>query len=151
MVEVRLNANTSDEYLVIKPSRFDGECVHCAVSTRLRIWDTQLVESWMTIKADNITLSLVALVELRNRLDDWLLTKAVGLNAFAGHFQLCQGPSCRFDLHFGTRADTIASVDKPVVTVDLSLGTTHVGFRFVTDQSCLGLFAMAMSDWKTEQ
>lgn len=151
MIEVRLNANTSDEFLAIKPIRFDAESVHCSVTARLRIWNTQLAESWTTISVDNTSLSLSGMVEFRNRLDEWLHSPSVGVTAFAGHFQLGRGPSCRFDLHFGPRADTIASADKPVVAVDLSLGTTLVAFRFVTDQSCLGLVAMAMSDWETEQ
>jgi len=145
MHTARLNTNTSDEFIEIHPERFVEGFVDCTVCIRLRNWDSRKDESWTVIKADDISLSVIAIRELHDELDRWLMSPSVGISSFSGHFSLGHKPGNRLDFHFNPRADTIASADKPVVTIDFSTGTTHIEFRFVTDQSCLGLFAMTLS------
>ena len=145
MHTARLNTNTSDEFIEIHPERFEEGFVDCSVCIRLRNWNSRKEESWTVIKTDDISLSVIAIRELQNELDRWLMSQSVGISSFSGHFSLGHNPSNKLDFHFEQRADTIASADKPVVTIEFSSGTTHIEFRFVTDQSCLGLFAMTLS------
>ena len=145
MQAARLNTNTSDEYLEIRPTRFDGDNLVCVISVCFRNWESRQEASWVTVNADDVGLSLRALCALQTNLDQWLQSQSVGVEGFCGHFQLGRSPSYKLDLRFGPRADTIASSDKPVVTIVLSIGTAVIEFRFVTDQSCLGMFAMSLS------
>jgi hypothetical protein len=145
MHAARLNTNTSNEYIEIRPTRFDGENLDCVVTVCLRNWESRQEQSWVTVNADDVGLSLRTLHELQTNLEQWLQSQSVGVEGFSGRFQLGRSPWCKLDLHFAPRADTIASSDKPVVTINLSIGTTLIEFRFVTDQSCLGIFAMSLS------
>ncbi len=82
-------------------------------------------ECWVTFNAEDFGLSLSAMRDLQKKLDHWLQSRSVGVEAFCGHFELGRSPSCKLDLLFAPRADTIASPDKPVVTINLSLDYAH--------------------------
>ena len=150
MLTARLNANTTDEYIEISPTRFVDECVDCDVTIRIRNWNCPRQESWTKITVNDFGLSLPALYDLHDGLAQWLDPPSAGVTAFSGHFELGNFPTCQLDFHFGPRSDTISSLDKPVVTIKLSFGTTRLEFRVVTDQSCLGLFAATLSQMNYE-
>jgi hypothetical protein len=61
-----------------------------------------------------------------------------------GHFQLARLPHQTVNVRFGARSDTIQSLN-PVVSINFSAGTLHGQFHFVTDQSCLSIFAEELS------
>ncbi len=66
---------------------------------------------------------------------------AVDLNA---EFELARLPSQSVKLRFGARDDTISG-RHPVVSISFSAGALQGAFHFVTDQSCLALFAEELS------
>ena len=146
MLTARLAANSSEEYIELSPTRFENESVECEMNIRIRNWNSsRQEESWTTISTNEIKLSLPDLKDLNQKIENWLDSSSVGVTAFCGHFRLGCLPHT-LDFLFEPRPDTIASNDKSVVTIHLSFGTTRVEFRFVTDQSCLGLFSSAISD-----
>ena len=105
-----------------------------------RIWDGDHEQS-ATFSADNLVLSTARLRELKDRIEAWLGSTQVGNVAFSGEYSLAADGYSRLDLIFGPRKDVIASHDKPVVTVGFNVGRVSGEFFFVTDQSCLRLFA----------
>ncbi len=149
MHAARLNTNTSGEYIEIRPTHLEGEHLDCVVTVCLRNWESRQEESWVTVNADDVRLSLSALRGLQTDIDQWLRSQSVGVESFCGYFQLGRSPWCKLDFCFGPRADTIAASDKPVVTILISIGTALIEFRLVTDQSCLGIFAMSLSQLQT--
>ena len=61
---------------------------------------------------------------------------------FTGEFPLADDTAnAELNLIFAARFDTISLDDKPVVTTTYRIGRLIGGFSFVTDQSCLNLFA----------
>jgi hypothetical protein len=63
----------------------------------------------------------------------------------SGDFRLARLPGQTVSVRFGSRPDTISHLN-PVVTVTFSAGALHGEFHFVTDQSCLTLFAQDLSE-----
>ena len=57
MHAARLNTNTSNEYIEIRPTRFDGENLDCVITVCLRNWEIRQEESWVTVNADTVGLS----------------------------------------------------------------------------------------------
>ena len=60
-------------------------------------------------------------------------------------FQLARLPGQSVRIRFGPRPDTISDLN-PVVSITFSAGAMHGEFDFVTDQSCLTLFAQELAD-----
>ena len=137
---ITLHANMSDESLELKViSKMPGK-IDCSVTINARIWDGDHDQS-TSLMVDHLVLSASRLCELRKQIEAWLDSKNVGTVAFSGEYSLAAQGSSRLDLNFGTRMDVIASGDKPVVTVIFKTGRINGEFCFVTDQSCLKLFA----------
>lgn len=130
----------SGESLELQVGSFRDGLVDCAVKLYARIWDGDHEQS-ASLSVANIVLSASRLGELRNRIETWLASKQVGTVALSGEYQLTADGYSRFDLIFGMRDDIIASSDKPVVTIGFKIGRINGEFCFVTDQSCLKLFA----------
>ena len=61
-----------------------------------------------------------------------------------GGFELARLPWQSIHIRFGPRSDTVSNLN-PVVSITFSAGTLRGEFHFVTDQSCLGLFAQELS------
>lgn len=59
-------------------------------------------------------------------------------------FELARLPAQRLSICFGPRADVIPSLN-PVVSIALSAGVFYTYYHFVTDQSCLRIFAEELS------
>jgi hypothetical protein len=55
-------------------------------------------------------------------------------------FELARLPGQRVSIRFGPRPDIVPSPN-PTVSVTLSAGSLNVDYHFVTDQSCLRMFA----------
>lgn len=94
-----------------------------------------------SIAADGLVLSASRMEQLVDDLTKWLDSPEAGIQSFSGAYPLARDGYSKLDLTFHDRADTISSDDKPVVTVLFALGRIRGEFSFVTDQSCLGLFA----------
>ena len=137
---ITLNSNMSDESLVLQVGANKSGLVNCAIAINARIWDGNHDQS-SSLAVDNLVLSASRLSELKNRIEVWLASNQDGTVAFSGEYPLAADGYSRLDLNFGTRMDTIAPRDKPVVTVVFKIGSINGEFCFVTDQSCLRLFA----------
>jgi hypothetical protein len=59
-------------------------------------------------------------------------------------FELARLPGQSVRVRFGPRPDTISDLN-PVVSITFSAGAMEGKFHFVTDQSCLALFAQELS------
>lgn len=105
-----------------------------------RIWDGDH-EQTAAFVVDNLVLSGARLRQLKNDIDDWLGSMHVGTVAFSGEYALAADGYSTLDLIFRHREDIITSNDKPVVTIKFRVGRVVGEFCFVTDQSCLRLFA----------
>ena len=70
--------------------------------------------------------------------------KQLAVAELLGELELARVPGQRLLLRFGPRDDTV-STRNPVVTVKVSAGSVQAECHFVTDQSCLTLFAQDLS------
>ncbi len=86
------------------------------------------------------------LTALREHVTRWLRQPVECLMAedLSGDFQLGRLPGQSVHLRFGPRPDTISHLN-PVVSITFSAGSLRGEFHFVTDQSCLSLFAQELS------
>jgi hypothetical protein len=60
-----------------------------------------------------------------------------------GSFGLARLPGQQIELRFGPRPDVVTTPN-PVVSVLFSAGSLKGEFHFITDQSCLNLFAQEL-------
>ena len=95
---------------------------------------------------DGLWLSCTVLAALRDHLRRWvdLPLEALVPEALDGAFDPARLPGQAVALVFGARDDTI-DTRKPVVAVAIRAGTWACDLHFVTDPSCLRLFAEALS------
>lgn len=113
----------------------------CSLQVNTRIWDDHN-ETFASVAADRVVLSRESLKRLQRDIKSWLESPDVGIAAFEGDYSLAASrESAALDLVFCSRADVISSSDKPVVTIAFDFGRMKGEISFVTDQSCLGVFA----------
>ncbi len=95
---------------------------------------------------DGVWLSAGDLSALCDHIRRWVdrPLEALAPEALDGRFDLARLPGQMVALVFGARADTIDS-RKPVVSVAIRAGAWSCDLHFVTDPSCLRLFAEALS------
>ena len=91
-------------------------------------------------------LNAADLTALTDHISEWLRQPldylvAEELNA---DFEFALLPGQSVHVRFGPRPDTISDLN-PVVTIAFSAGALQGEFHFVTDQSCLALFAQELS------
>jgi hypothetical protein len=86
------------------------------------------------------------IVALRDHIARWSRQPIDRLRAgdLSSEFQLARLPGQSVCVRFGARDDTV-SERHPVFTVSFSAGALRGEFHFVTDQSCLTLFAQELS------
>lgn len=130
----------SAESLELHTVMNQSELVDCALRINARIWDGDHEQS-ATFSLENLVLSAARLRELKDRIETWLGSPNVGSVAFSGKYSLAADSYSTLDLIFCPRNDVIASDDKPVVTIAFHVGRVRGEFCFVTDQSCLRIFA----------
>ncbi len=87
-------------------------------------------------------------VELRDRVEEWLRLPLQTLDPerLDGEFTFTRLPGQRLTLRFGARQDTVDE-RKPTVSVFAAAGSLVAEWHFVTDQSCLRLFAQELTSW----
>jgi hypothetical protein len=144
-----LMSNRGDEKLSIelgKPSEFTA-CPGFESTIRLagRHWgcdDTRLA----TIVLDGIWLSCAELKALHDHIANWIdqPLDCMAAENLTGDFELTRLPGESVLVSFGPRSDTI-SFRNPVVSIVMSASTLRGEFHFVTDQSCLRIFAQELS------
>jgi hypothetical protein len=136
-----LHSNRDCEKLALEAGRVVAGRVDCSLRIDSRVWDGDH-ECAANVSADGgLSLSAARLEQLLQDLTSWLTSPKVGTAAFAGEYSLAAEEYSKLELIFGDRPDTISSIDKPVVTIVFAIGRLGGQFGFVTDQSCLRLFA----------
>ena len=99
-----------------------------------------------SVSLEGLWLCAGELTSLRDHISQWLSQPLDHLVAedLSAEFQLARMPGQSVHLRFGPRTDTISD-RKPVVSITYSAGALHGEFHFVTDQSCLAVFAEELS------
>jgi hypothetical protein len=95
---------------------------------------------------DGLWVRSADITELRDHISRWTgqpLDRLVAED-LSGDFELARLPGQSIHIRFGPRPDTISDLN-PVVSITFSAGALHGEFYFVTDQSCLTLFAQELS------
>ena len=116
-----------------------------AIHIRGRHWEGDHTFPFST-SIDGLWLRSADLAALREHISRWLGQPLGGLVAedLDAEFQLARLPGQSVLVRFGSRPDTISHLN-PVVTIRFSAGALHGEFHFVTDQSCLSLFAQELA------
>jgi hypothetical protein len=117
-----------------------------SIHLRGRHWDGDHTFPFST-SIDGLWLRAAHLTALREHVTRWLRQPLEGLVAgdLSADFQLARLPGQSVHVRFGPRPDTISNLN-PVVSITFSAGALQGEFHFVTDQSCLRLFAQELSD-----
>jgi hypothetical protein len=140
-----IRSNRGDSELSI---RFDSAYTvesdrgfHSTITVAEEYWDGDH-DLPVKIDLDGFWLSREQLTEMSHYLTDWCNRPLEQLAAshLQRDFELCRLPGQSAMLSFGPRADTIDE-RKPVLTIALKLGRLTTGIHFVTDQSCIAIFA----------
>ena len=142
---VGLNSNSGGESFTFEFQHANDSDVVVSFVLVAPYWyggDLDLESTVMTAK---LALSKHRLVELRLAIDTWLETDVRNAYSLNGKHQLAAAQHFRFDWLFGNRPDLIASIDKPVVTIQYKLGKLCGEFALITDQSCLRDFTYGLS------
>ena len=100
----------------------------------------------LSLKFDGLWLRRNDMIALHTYLASWVSQPLASLatSVLLAEFQLARLPGQSLKLIFGPREDTIDE-RKPVVTVELKANSFRTDFHFVTDQSCLAIFAQHLS------
>lgn len=138
---ISLNSSLSCESIQLFPISVGETHGEFELNINGQHWDGDH-EHAIRITAESIFLSCDRLRELVNRIHGWLNSDDCGRLPFIGEFPLTnETANAELNLIFAARSDTISSEDKPVVTANYRIGRMTGEFSFVTDQSCLKLFA----------
>ena len=117
-----------------------------SIHLRGRHWDGDHTFPFST-SISGLWLRVTDLTALRDRITGWLrqpLECLVARNLIAD-FQLARLPGQSVSIRLGPRPDAMSDLN-PVVSIAFSAGALQGGFHFVTDQSCLTIFAQELSE-----
>lgn len=96
---------------------------------------------------EGLWLRAADLATLRDHIARWIRQPLDRLDAedLNSAFELARLPGQSINIRFGPRSDIVSALN-PVVSIAFAAGALHGEFHFVTDQSCLALFAKELSD-----
>jgi hypothetical protein len=116
-----------------------------SIHIRGRHWDGDHTFPFST-SIEGLWLRAADVVALRDHIARWIGQPLERLIAdeLSADFQLARLPGQSIRARFGPRDDTISD-RHPVFSISFSTGALHGEFHFVTDQSCLALFAEELS------
>lgn len=100
----------------------------------------------LSTSIDGLWLRSADLTALYEHIERWTNQPLDRLHVddLSNDFELAGMPGQSVRISFGPRPDTISGLN-PVVSITLSAGKWHSDFHFVTDQSCLTIFAQELS------
>ncbi len=118
------------------------EGFHGTVSISAQEWDGEDHDLPINLKLDGFRLSRSRVVEMVSQLSTWCKMPLEEMKAspLLARFELCRLPGQSVLLEFGPRSDTIDE-RKPVLSFAAKMGRVSMETHFVTDQSCLAMFA----------
>lgn len=138
-------------------SEFSIECVTPAEYANDRGFEScvhLLGEHWdgdhtfpLSTSIDGLWLRSADLTALCEHIERWTSQPLGRLHTddLSNDFELARLPGQSVCIGFGRRPDTISGLN-PVVSITLSAGKLRSEFHFVTDQSCLTIFAQELSE-----
>jgi hypothetical protein len=141
-----IHSNMGDKKIsfdFISPYQVNGDSgFHSSISIDSPHWDGDDYVHPIHLKFEDFWISRERLIQMSERLLEWcgLPLNEMAATPLAARFELCRGAYPHITLGFGPREDTIDS-RKPVLSVDIKIATIRVETHFVTDQSCLTIFA----------
>ncbi len=144
-----LPSNNGEAQFVIELSAHAGYAHDSGFESSItlcgRHWDGDHTFPFST-SIEGFWLRAADIVALRDCIDRWTRQPLDLLIAddWNAEFQLARLPGQSVCVRFGPRADTI-SERHPVCSISFSAGALHGELFFVTDQSCLALFAKELS------
>ncbi len=117
-----------------------------SVHLRGRHWDGDHTFPFST-SIEGLWLRTADLTALREHVIRWLRQPLESLIAedLNADFRLARLPGQSVRIRFGPRPDTLSDLN-PVVSIIFSARALQGEFHFVTDQSCLKLFAQELAD-----
>lgn len=124
------------------PADFDGTLgVEASVRIQGEHWDGDHTFP-LRVSVENLWLGSAHITVMLTHIQNWidLPIEQLATTELVGEFALAAHSGQELTLNFGPRVGVIASRN-PVVSVQLVAGTLRTQFHFVTDQSCLRLFA----------
>jgi len=143
---LRSNSGTSDLSIELISASEYAHDRGFDVSVQLRgsHWDGEHEHPFLT-SVEGIWLRLADLAALREHMVQWLNGPLECLIAehLDAEFELACMCEQKLGVRFGSRQDTISHFN-PVVSITLCAGATRNEFHFVSDQSCLGIFAQEL-------
>jgi hypothetical protein len=144
---LRSNSGNSDVTidLVAAASYAHDAGFESSVSIRAEHWDGDHTHP-TTVSVEGLWLRSNDLSELRDHIAAWTNQPLDQLDPerLNGTFELARLPGQHLTITFGARPDTIAHFN-PVVAVRLVASALRSEFHFVTDQSCLAMFASELA------
>jgi hypothetical protein len=116
-----------------------------SITLRGRHWDGDHTFPFST-SIEGLWLRAADIVALRDHIVRWIRQPLDRLIAedLSAEFQLARLPGQSIRVRFGPRDDTISD-RHPVLSISFSAGALQGEFHFVTDQSCLAVFAEELS------
>lgn len=144
-----LSSNSGEGQFVIElGASAEYACDHgfeSSVHFRGRHWDGDHTFPFST-SIDGVWLRSADLTALRDHIARWTRRPLDLLTGedLSSDFELAGLPGQSIRVRFGPRPDTISDLN-PVVSITFSAGDLKGEFHFVTDQSCLALFARELS------
>ena len=146
MNPIELNSNLSDESIKLTPISIGASTSEFELRVEANHWDGDH-ENSVKLLSESIGLSHEQLETVANKVKNWVHTGQAAGQPFSGEFELADdNANASLQLVFGDDEDIISADDKPVVTVTFVASRFSVQFKFVTDQSCLGIFAQQVLD-----
>jgi len=143
-----LPSNSGEEQFLIEfgmPAEYAHDRgFEASITLRGQHWDGDHHYPFST-RIDGLCLRATDLIDFRDHIIRWVRQSIDRLKAddLSAEFQLARLPGQSVCVRFGGRPDTISEC--PVCSVTLSAGALLGDFHFVTDQSCLALFAKELS------
>lgn len=116
-----------------------------AIHIRGRHWDGDHTFPF-SASIEGLWLRAAGVAALRDHIARWIRQPLERLivDELNADFQLARLPGQSIRMRFGPREDTVSS-RHPVFSISFSAGALQGEFHFVTDQSCLALFAEELS------
>jgi len=117
-----------------------------SVAIRTENWDGDHAHP-TALLVEGLWLRRADLSELVERVRAWTKRPLDQLDAtrLDGTFELARLPGQRLSITFGARSDTVAH-HNPVASALVAINAFSCEFHFVTDQSCLTLFACELGN-----
>jgi len=150
-----LNSNSGDTKLELlfkcQASYAHESGYESTVRIKGRHWDGDHVFP-LSVKMEGIWLRSDDLIKMEHHISSWLKQPIdkIEVDDLSKEFELARLPEQSVLISFGSRADTVSSMN-PVVTISFSAGPLKGNHHYITDQTCLEMFAKGLRKQQSNQ